>query len=147
MDWWRRAEQERPDGVIGKQASHGEVMATAAAEGVAVLGIRAVQAGCLTDALDRVTDGLDLSDFDLATPVRALAKEQGVSTAALAHRYASSMPHVGTVVLGVKNRAELEECVKAVSLAMPPAEMAVVDEAVKAGQAARLGAPAVLSKL
>ena len=32
------------------------------------------------------------------------------SAAALAHRYALSMPGVDTVVLGVKNRQELQEC-------------------------------------
>jgi len=37
----------------------------------------------------------------------------GESPAALAHRYALSMDGVATVVLGVKNRAELEECVEA----------------------------------
>ena len=35
------------------------------------------------------------------------------SAAALAHRYALSIDHVDTVVLGVKNRDELRECVAA----------------------------------
>jgi aryl-alcohol dehydrogenase-like predicted oxidoreductase len=79
------------------------------------MGIRAVQAGALTDGIDR-----DLpeshptrADFDRAAPVRDLARELGESTAALAHRYALSMPGVDTVVLGVKNRAELRDCLAA----------------------------------
>ena len=38
------------------------------------------------------------------------------SAAALAHRYALSMPGVDTVVLGVKNRQELKECLQAEAL-------------------------------
>ena len=37
----------------------------------------------------------------------------GNPPAALAHRYALSMSGVDSVVLGVKNRAELAECVRA----------------------------------
>jgi len=37
----------------------------------------------------------------------------GQSAAALAHRYALTMDGVDTVVLGVKNRAELADCLKA----------------------------------
>ena len=92
-----------------------EVIAAAAEQGVAVMGIRAVQAGALTDAIDReLPDGHgDAADFDRAAPFRALARDLGESPAALAHRYALSMPGVSTVVLGVKNRAELRECVDA----------------------------------
>ena len=35
------------------------------------------------------------------------------SPASLAHRYALSIPKVGSVILGVKNRAELKECIEA----------------------------------
>ena len=42
-----------------------------------------------------------------------MAAERGESAAHLAHRYALSMPEVATVVLGVKNRAELDECLAA----------------------------------
>ena len=92
-----------------------EVLAAAAARGCGVLGIRAVQAGALTDAMDRAlpADDLDQRDFERAAPFRALARELGESSAALAHRYALSMPGVGSVVLGVKNRTELAECVAA----------------------------------
>ena len=91
------------------------MIATAAERGVGVMGIRAVQAGALTDAIDReLPDGHgDAADFDRAAPFRDLARELGDSAAALAHRYALSMPGVSTVVLGVKNREELRECVAA----------------------------------
>ena len=92
-----------------------EVIAAAAGQGVAVMGIRAVQAGALTDAIDReLPEGHgDAADFDRAAPFRALARDLGESPAALAHRYALSLPGVATVVLGVKNRGELRECVAA----------------------------------
>ncbi|MCY3656176.1 MAG: aldo/keto reductase [Chloroflexi bacterium] len=92
-----------------------EVIATAVERGVGVMGIRAVQAGALTDAIDReLPKGHgDALDFDRAGPFRDLAREVGESPAALAHRYALSMPGIATVVLGVKNREELRECVEA----------------------------------
>lgn len=92
-----------------------EVIATAVERGAGVMGIRAVQAGALTDAFDReLPEGhADRADFERAAPLRALARELGESPAALAHRYALSMHGVSTVVLGVKDRAELRECVEA----------------------------------
>lgn len=92
-----------------------DTIAAAAARGCGVLGIRAVQAGALTDAIDRdlPADDADRLDYDRAAPFRTLAAEVGESAAALAHRYALSMPGVDSVVLGVKNRAELAECVAA----------------------------------
>jgi aryl-alcohol dehydrogenase-like predicted oxidoreductase len=42
-----------------------------------------------------------------------MAAERGESAALLAHRYALSMPGLATVVLGVKNRVELQECLAA----------------------------------
>ncbi len=92
-----------------------EIIAAAAAHGVPVMGIRAVQAGALTDGFDRElpADHPDRADYDRGAPFRALALEVGESPASLAHRYALSMPGVATVVLGVKNRAELRECLEA----------------------------------
>jgi aryl-alcohol dehydrogenase-like predicted oxidoreductase len=92
-----------------------DIIAAASARGCGVLGIRAVQSGALTDAMDRdlASDDLDRLDFDRAAPFRALAASVGESPAALAHRYALSMPGVDSVVLGVKNRTELAECVLA----------------------------------
>ena len=92
-----------------------EIVRVANENGVAVVGIRAVAAGSLTDALDRVVDpGHPAAvDFARAEPFRKLAAELGETPAALAHRYALTVPGVATVVLGVKNRAELAECVAA----------------------------------
>lgn len=92
-----------------------EIAAAAAAAGVGVMGIRAVQAGALTSSFDRdlPDDDPDAVDFARAAPFRAIAAELGATPALLAHRYALTMPNLSTVVLGVKNRVELRECVAA----------------------------------
>ena len=91
-----------------------EVIAAARANGVGVMGIRAVQAGALTNALDRPLPPHhpEMRDYARAAGFRRLATELGASPAALAHRYALSLD-VDTLVLGVKNRRELAECVAA----------------------------------
>ena len=78
--------------------------------------IRAVQAGALTNAVDRLlsADHPEMRDFARAAGFRRLAEEIGVTPAALAHRYALSLD-VETLVLGVKNRTELSECVAALT--------------------------------
>ena len=48
-------------------------------------------------------------------PFRKLANEWGESPAALAHRFALSVDKVSSVILGVKNRQELQECIDAES--------------------------------
>jgi aryl-alcohol dehydrogenase-like predicted oxidoreductase len=88
---------------------------TAANNGVGVLGIRAVQAGALTAALDREAAPEEHADYDKAAPYRALAAELGEDPAVLAHRYALAMPGVDTVILGVKNRQELNDLVEGVN--------------------------------
>ena len=46
----------------------------------------------------------------------------------MAHRYALSLPNIDTVVLGVKNRAELAQCVAAEAAGpLEPAQMAEID--------------------
>ncbi|AYY14679.1 aldo/keto reductase [Actinobacteria bacterium YIM 96077] len=92
-----------------------DIIATARRRDIGVMGIRAVQAGALTDGPDRELPAQHPTqrDFRRAEPLRELAREAGVSIAALAHRYALSMDGVDTVVLGVKNRAELRECLEA----------------------------------
>jgi aryl-alcohol dehydrogenase-like predicted oxidoreductase len=110
-----------------------EVMAAARANGVGVMGIRAVQAGALTSSIDRPLppDHAEIRDYGRAASFRHLAAELGVTPAFLAHRYAVSLP-VDTVVLGVKNRTELAECVAAAEAGPLPAELlARVDQSVK----------------
>jgi aryl-alcohol dehydrogenase-like predicted oxidoreductase len=91
------------------------VISAARANGVGVMGIRAVQAGALTAAIDRdlPADPAEVRDYARAAAFRRLSAELGQNPAVLAHRYALSIPGVDTVVLGVKNRQELAECVAA----------------------------------
>ena len=109
-----------------------DVMAAARANGVGVMGIRAVQAGALTSAVDRPlpADHPEMRDYARAAGFRRLASELGMTPALLAHRYALSLP-VDTLVLGVKNRTELAECVAAAEAGPLPADvMARVDRSV-----------------
>jgi aryl-alcohol dehydrogenase-like predicted oxidoreductase len=109
-----------------------EVIATSKSAGAGVLGIRPVQGGALTDTLDRALPGDHgvVTDFKRSAAFRALARELGTSAAALAHRYALSMPGVDTVVLGCKNRKEVLECAAAAEAGpLEPAVMARIDAA------------------
>ena len=92
-----------------------DIIAAAGANGVGVMGIRAVQAGALTASFDRdlPDDHADLLDFPRAAPFRALCQEWGEDPAIVAHRYALAMDGVDTVVLGVKNREEMRQIVAA----------------------------------
>jgi aryl-alcohol dehydrogenase-like predicted oxidoreductase len=109
-----------------------EIIAAGKKAGAGVLGIRPVQGGALTDALDRdlpPNHGV-VRDFKRSEAFRALARELGTSAAALAHRYALTMQDVDTVVIGCKNRAELLECVTAVEAGpLEPTIMAGIDAA------------------
>lgn len=91
------------------------IMSLAQDRGIGVMGIRAVQAGALTDHFDREipVGSPDYLDYERAASFRAFAKENGISSAFLAHRYSLSISEVATVVLGVKNRYELSECLMA----------------------------------
>lgn len=79
------------------------------------MGIRAVQAGALTAAIDRETspNHPETKDFERAAPYRAICAELGVDPAQLAHQYALDMKGANTVVLEVKNRDELAQCLQA----------------------------------
>lgn len=92
-----------------------EIIAAAVERGVCVLGIRAVQAGALTAVVDRQLspNNPDSEDYERAAPFRALCEEIGEDAAMVAHRYALSMGGVASVILGVKNRSELQQCVEA----------------------------------
>jgi aryl-alcohol dehydrogenase-like predicted oxidoreductase len=114
------AEPERPR----------EIIAAAVANKVGVMGIRAVQAGALTAQIDRaLPEGqADARDYLRAAPFRALCDRIGMDPAVVAHRYALSMPGVDTVILGVKNRKELNECLDAEAAgALEPDLMAQID--------------------
>jgi aryl-alcohol dehydrogenase-like predicted oxidoreductase len=102
-----------------------EIIATAKAQGVGVMGIRAVQAGALTSAIDRTLKEShpESADYRRAAPYRALCTALDVDPALLAHRYALDMNGVDTVVLGVKNRAELSQCLDAETQGPLPAEL------------------------
>ena len=109
-----------------------EVMAAARANGVGVMGIRAVQAGALTAAIDRPlpADHPEMRDYERAAGFRALCAEMGENPAVVAHRYALGLD-IDTLVLGVKNRQELAECVAAAEAGPLGAElMARLDAAV-----------------
>jgi aryl-alcohol dehydrogenase-like predicted oxidoreductase len=100
------------------------VMAAARANGVGIMGIRAVQAGALTAAIDRPLppDHPEVRDYTRAAGFRRLATELGEDPAVLAHRYALSLD-IDTLVLGVKNRQELAACVAAAEAGPLSAEL------------------------
>ena len=121
MSWFQEAARPR------------DIIARAHAQGVGVMGIRAVQAGALTGRIDRELPGDNpvAADFRRAAPFRTLAGELGEPAAALAHRYALSMAGVDTVVLGVKNRTELREALAAAAQGQLPADVVqLIDERV-----------------
>lgn len=113
-----------------------QTIALAHQRGVGVMGIRAVQAGALTDRFDRdlPESHPDMADFRRSAPFRAIAAELAVGTAHLAHRYALSIEGVDTLVLGVKNRQELHDCLAAeVAGPLDPALTRRIDRAVGRG--------------
>jgi len=107
------------------------IVAAAKERGIGVMGIRAVQAGALTAQIDRATspNHPETRDYERAAPWRELCRRIGQDPALLAHRYALSMDGVDTVVLGVKNRAELAQCLEAERLgSLDPELMKEIDD-------------------
>jgi aryl-alcohol dehydrogenase-like predicted oxidoreductase len=100
------------------------VIAAARTNHVGVMGIRAVQAGALTSAIDRPlpADHAETRDYRLAAPFRQICAELGANPAVIAHRYALSLD-IDTLVLGVKNRRELADCVAAAEAGPLPREL------------------------
>jgi len=108
-----------------------EIIAAAVGANVAVMGIRAVQAGALTYAIDRALspNHPDTKDFARAAPYRALCAAWGEDPAAIAHRYALTLSGPATIVLGVKNRGELSQCLAAEAAGpLDAAQLAAIDE-------------------
>lgn len=106
------------------------IIAQAVARGVGVMGIRAVQAGALTRAIDRELHpkSPELADYARAAPYRALCEVWGADPALVAHRYALGMDGVDTLIIGVKNRDELRQCLEAERLGpLSPDEVASID--------------------
>jgi aryl-alcohol dehydrogenase-like predicted oxidoreductase len=106
-DMWPFDPRTRPD--------NARIRAMAASSGVAVMGIRALAAGALTDQLDRDAAARDPAAVDhrRARGFRALAQTTGVSAAELAYRYALSLPDTSTIIVGAKTRLELTACLAA----------------------------------
>jgi aryl-alcohol dehydrogenase-like predicted oxidoreductase len=107
-----------------------EIAAAAKARGIGVMGIRAVQAGALTAGVDRPLspNSPDNADFARAAGFRALCASWGEDPAVVAHRYALGMPNIDTVVLGVKNRSELAQCLAAETAGpLDPVQVAAID--------------------
>jgi len=114
------------------------VIAAARANGVGLMGIRAVQAGALTEAIDRPlpADHPEVLDYARAAGFRALCAELGANPAVIAHRYALSLD-IDTLVLGVKNRQELAACVAAAEAGKLPADLIARIDASVGGAGAR----------
>jgi aryl-alcohol dehydrogenase-like predicted oxidoreductase len=110
------------------------IIAAARANGVGVMGIRAVQAGALTAAIDRDLPPThpEVLDYARAAGFRRLCAELGANPAVMAHRYALSLD-IDTLVLGVKNRQELADCVEAAESGPLPSDLiARIDASVAA---------------
>ena len=107
-------------GYISKKPNPNRILKECQEKEIPILAIRAVQAGALTSKMDREPhpsgrDKPDFDDYEKADAFRKLAKEWGESPASLAHRYALSIQKVSSVILGVKNKKELQECIQAES--------------------------------
>lgn len=101
---------------------------------IGVFGIRAVQGGALTDGFDRKLpeNSPDMVDYEHAVTFRGIANEVGESPATLAHRYSLTMKGISSVVLGVKNRVELRECIDAESKGpLDKSLMQLIDDSVE----------------
>ena len=105
-------------GYVDKAYDPNSILKAAQESDIPILGIRAVQAGALTSKMDREPhksgrDAKDFEDYVRAEPFREFAKEYGDTPSHLAHRYALSMHKISSIILGVKNRKELLECIDA----------------------------------
>jgi len=104
-------------GYVDKEYNPKEILLESQKNNIPILAIRAVQAGALTEKMDRDPhpsgmDKLDFDDYEKAEPFRALAKRLNEPVASLAYRYALSIQNISSIILGVKNRDELKDCIK-----------------------------------
>ena len=105
-------------GYVSEKNDPNKILKECQDKNIPILAIRAVQAGALTLSMDRDPhssgrDEDDFKDFEKALPFRKFAENIDENPASLAHRYALSVDKVSSVILGVKNRAELIECIAA----------------------------------
>ncbi len=86
-----------------------------------------MQSDDLSTREEQVLEAVIRSFVETAEPAgsRTIAKKYnlGVSAATLGHRYALAMAGVDTVVLGVKNRAELADCLAAAETGPLPQDL------------------------
>lgn len=101
----------------------GSLAAAADSRGVAVMGIQPIHSGALADGFDREVEPAMAALFERAAPFRAIAAELGEPAPVVAQRYALALPHVSTVVIGVKNRRELEDALRAEAAGPLPPEL------------------------
>ena len=126
-------------GYVSENFDPNSVLSACQNHNIPILAIRAVQAGALTSSMDRKPhasgfDKRDFEDFELAKPFRNLANDWHVSPASLAHRYALSIQDVASVILGVKNRKELLECLEAESQGiLSKVEIQQIENCIKEG--------------
>ena len=104
-------------GYVDREYNPKEILLESQKNNIPILAIRAVQAGALTEKMDREPhpsgmDKLDFDDYERSEPFRALAKRWNEPVASLAYRYALSVQKISSVILGVKNRDELKDCIK-----------------------------------
>ena len=105
-------------GYVSENFNPSSILSECQKHHIPILAIRAVQAGALTSSMDRLPhssgfDQSDFQDFEQAKPFRDLANDWDESPASLAYRYALSIADISSVILGVKNRTELLECIEA----------------------------------
>lgn len=116
------------------ETSHSHVAEIASNADVGVMGIRVVQAGALTPAIDRSVADSDpvARDHRRAAPFFELCRKLGEEPVEMAYRYALGIPGVATLVAGAKNRMEFDVALTAETKGMHSAEeMRLVDRALK----------------
>ena len=112
-----------------------EIIAAARRRNIGIMGIRAVPAGALTDALHRTLREThpEMVDYRRAAPFRGLTREIGSPRPLWRIVIYSRFPAWRPAILGVKNRSELRECVAAAERGPLDRELIARLDAVVAG--------------